>query len=113
MWKNIVIIILTIALIISLSYSLSITYALLERVGYFAHAYSVIRVFDDMEKRAIKEPENALLYAEYIKNHYPSGTVQPEGSQLDWLVEKIREETVARILDKALFAHTEKTIMEE
>ncbi len=56
-------------------------------------------IFDDMRVKA--EPADAakaLDYLEYALRYYPSGTKQTEGSQLDRIVERARQNALREII---------------
>ena len=91
------------AIVITL-YAMVITYGFLLHTFYFAHAHTKIRIFEDMENRAIENPQKAKDYAEYIRDYYPAGTIfaghswwYPGNLQCEWIVEKSRKETLDRM----------------
>jgi hypothetical protein len=64
----------------------------------FSQVHALIQIFDNMERMSIDAPQKAVEYADYVKNHYPKGTLFANGSREEWIVEKCRKETIDRIL---------------
>jgi hypothetical protein len=55
--------------------------------------------FDEMRDKAYQShPENAVKYLEYAVSYYPSGTKQVQGSSLDRIVERARQNAIREIL---------------
>ncbi len=90
----------SVLLLVLLIHSIVISYCYLSSVLRFAQTYSLIRIFDSIENDAKINPEKSSQYADYIKHHYPKGTLFDENSQYEWIVEKCRNEAVNRILKK-------------
>jgi len=91
------------AIVITL-YATVITYGYFWNIFYFANAHTMIRIFEDMENRAIENPQEAKGYADYVRDHNPAGTVFaghswwcPGDLQCEWIVEKNRRETLDRM----------------
>src|SRR5260370_215588 len=56
-------------------------------------------IFDAMRDKAIhSHPENAADYLQYAVTYYPSGTKQVQGSRLDRIVERARQNAIRDIL---------------
>jgi hypothetical protein len=56
-------------------------------------------VFDEMRAKALQShPENAVEYLQYVVDYYPSGTKQVQGSRLDRIVERARQNAIREIL---------------
>ena len=67
-------------------------------------------IFDDMRVKAERaDATEALDYLEYTLRYYPSGTKQIEGSQLDRIVERARQNALREII-AALRARTGKDL---
>jgi hypothetical protein len=65
-------------------------------------------IFDDMRVKAERaDATETLGYLEYTLGYYPSGTKQIEGSQLDRIVERARQNALREII-AALRARTGK-----
>jgi hypothetical protein len=60
-------------------------------------AVGQIQTFEQLKESALSssEPEE---YLQAILDHYPSGTKQPHGTKLDWLVENARSNAVREII---------------
>jgi len=85
-------------------YAMVVSYGFFQNLLYFAQTYSLIRIFEDMENRAIDNPQKAMDYADYVENHCPVGTFFATFSpflrgstQHEWIVEKCRNETLDRM----------------
>ena len=88
-------------------FAVVITHGYFWNILYFAQAHTLIRIFEDMENRAIDDPQKAKDYADYVQNHYPAGTFfvghslfVPGNLQCEWIVEKSRRETLDRMRAK-------------
>ena len=56
-------------------------------------------IFDEMRAKALQShPDNAVKYLEYVVDYYPSGTKQVQGSRLDRIVERARQNAIREIL---------------
>lgn len=56
-----------------------------------------VGIFHEMIEQARANPSDAHGCLEYVRNYYPSGTKQVEGSKLDQIVEGCRSHAIAEI----------------
>ena len=64
-----------------------------------AFAEEQTQIFDEMRTKARHSPpKEAVLSLQYVVRYYPSGTKQVQGSRLDLIVERARQNAINEII---------------